>query len=356
MAISLDKIIKTTKLSSDQTFFKNIGVPNTTNYTSGFTNTVNENPSPLNYQINGVDIAENSIAYYIDSTQVSGIISAPNWAKKIRAVIIGGGGAGQEYTAKNDVAETDNHIEKNDYKVHNNVVNHQNVNQDVPANGVQQNNDQNYNGRQATSQYKEKHIQQHYNFYNVQPAPVIPESANYDGSQRTGGYADRHQNYNLIYIAHQNIHQNNNQQIEHVDYRVESLQQSFKQQHIPETLGFGGGGGGFIYLSDYTFSSSSLNVSINNTSTTLTIDNKIFIAYKGGDGNSSIGTGGSTQVATGVQTQTINGQNASNTAGGNSGAPFASLNYGKGGDGGTSSSDPAGKPGKDGYYRIYYLT
>jgi hypothetical protein len=313
-AISLDKIIKTTKFTSDQTSFVNIGVPNNTS--SDFTNTVTETPNLLNYQINGVDIAEKSIAYWVEGTQANGSISVPSWATKIRAVLIGAGGSGGQ-----------NNLENNNQIIYRNISNNHN-NQDFSEH-------QTNNEGITELQYQ-----------ITNDAQLV----NYDRNQNPQ-YNNNTQNNDQV-----------NQQTEH--YQI----------NCHNNYGAGGGGGAFLYLSDIIVEGNS-NIICNSQKTELQNNNLSYIAGAGNNGGCNTqttqsarangGSGGTITVTAPTQSSGIssNGGSGTNVAafttvsttfsGGESGGNNYIINetiksYGKGGNSRSS--------GNSGYYRIYFLT
>jgi hypothetical protein len=118
---NLVKIAKTTDFSN---VYKNSGVSLNANY-NDFTSSIIETPNYLfNYKYNGTDISTYCIATWVDSN--SGFSSLPSWCTKIRAVLIGGGGAGcQGEFSKNN--QTNTHINNNIQTSRN----HNHDNQDV---------------------------------------------------------------------------------------------------------------------------------------------------------------------------------------------------------------------------------
>jgi len=79
------------KLVSALPAFNNFGFtvsPDT--YESSYNN-IDTKPSPLNYYNNGVDVSNYLIAAYVESS-TNNSTTIPSWCKKIRALLVGGGG------------------------------------------------------------------------------------------------------------------------------------------------------------------------------------------------------------------------------------------------------------------------
>lgn len=304
-------IITTTIFGSAQTSYVSAtnNIPNNTSYTSAFLNTINEKPITLNYSIGGVDLSNNSIAYWIDGSSNIGV-SIPSWATKIRAVLVGAGGQGgastQQQHVDNNIQNNQNH---NSHQVNNGDSNQDNVEDNTGFNGTNDNNDQ---------------VQ-----HNNSP-----------------GNGDNH-----------NIHNHNN--------TIQAHNHVFKG-------GGSGGGGGFIYLSDYALVPSQIQIVCGSTgATVLTIGGNVLTAGAGFSASGiTLGAGGTTTIqAATAQTNTNNGgagqngpqnQSGSFATGGQSGiiTYSTSITNGRGGSGGaaTTTTQPGGTQGNSGYYRIYFLT
>lgn len=305
--VQLSSILKITTLSSGSTLY-NFGITNTTPYTSAFLNTVNEKPATLNYSIGGVDISNNSIAYWVEGTSSAGAVSIPSWATKIRAVLVGAGGTGGASTQQSHVHQA----------------------------GVSQNNHQNnnQNDRQQTDNQRQN---QHFSY----DPNTLPNQ--YDSVNHNSGATEDHHNDNHNHTLNTPAVQNDASQ-----------------------GGGGGGGGGFIYLSDFTLSPLQIQMQAGATgATVLTIGagQNVFTAGAGGNGSgATVGIAGTVQTtpSTGATTTTTVGQAGSVTAGGQSGiiTYSTSITNGRGGAGGAaiSSGTNPGNSGNSGYYRIYFLT
>lgn len=91
--IPISDLVRCIKDTNSYNAFENSGLTINTGY-NDFTSSLVEIPSNLNYEYANVDISTYSIATWVDSN--SGFSSLPSWCTKIRAVLIGGGGAGAQ--------------------------------------------------------------------------------------------------------------------------------------------------------------------------------------------------------------------------------------------------------------------
>lgn len=104
--------------------YKNSGLSLNSGY-NDFTSSIIETPnSAFNYKYNGTDISTYCVATWVDSN--SGFSSLPSWCTKIRAVLIGGGGAGHQGEFSYNV-QNNNH-QNNSIQ---NSNNHNHDNQDI---------------------------------------------------------------------------------------------------------------------------------------------------------------------------------------------------------------------------------
>jgi hypothetical protein len=122
--IPISSLVNCIKNTNSYNAYKNSGISLNADY-NDFTSTIIETPnSAFNYKYNGTDISTYSIATWVDSN--SGFSSLPSWCTKIRAVLIGGGGAG----AKGDFS----YNVQNNTHINNSIqisANHNHDNQDV---------------------------------------------------------------------------------------------------------------------------------------------------------------------------------------------------------------------------------
>ena len=305
----LSSIIKGTTNTNIQAAYGGTG--GLTIATSTFTSVVSETPSILNYSYQGTDISTSCIAYWEEgSTDYSK--TRPTWCNKIRAVLVGGGGAGAKGTAGVDTPEVNWNIVYNKY-------------------------DQ--NGAQVA----------HYN-----------NSAYTDPAYNADNYF---KNVNKNFMWYDNFHDNTFNYIKTTHYNI-------ARNQTTGSGGGGGGGGGFLYLdkaiTENTLSITFTPVASKGKTTTLTIGSSTWAALGGTNASGvTLGTGGSTNGTADFTKQGESGTNANTSIAGLGGKCFlkdyaTSLTYGKGGDGsdgvagGGTPSDA--QSGQAEYYRIYFLT
>lgn len=308
---------------------------NLTKSTNTFTSTINEKPYLLGYKYQNTDISEYCISLYVESSGTT-YSSIPPWCKKIRAILIGGGGNGKKgqdgYAGNHDVT--------------NNV--RQNVNSHN-SRGYQ------YNYRNNT----EDGNTDEWNYDTTVPGSV-PSGRTGNGTEHYDNDTER--NYGSDHRHHHGTYSNTDQNV-NTDTQV-----SHTPYQQSGSGGGGGGGGGFIYLEDTNVVSKTVSVSAGGIAgdTILTIDTTTYNA-KGGVSSSST-TGGSKGTTTGtakINSDGTNGGDASGTTAGTGGSSVISTysstlpSYGKGGDGskgtaGGVAADNAAS-GTGGYYRIYFI-
>ena len=301
---TLSSIIKGTTDSNIQAAYGGTG--GLTIATSTFTSVVTETPSILNYSYQGTDISISCIAYWVEGS--SGTPTTPTWCTKIRAVLVGGGGAG--------------------------------------ANGL------------AGTNYPEVH--EHYAYgVGIFDAGGSTRNQAVDPNQQIHGeQQENHENYN--YGFHRNVAwQTNTTHIDTAAYQVSGLG------------GGGGGGGGFLYLGETSIGGNTPTISftpvaLKGKTTTLTIGSSTWAALGGTNASGvTLGTGGSTSGTANKKMDGENGTTATTPAAGSGGKCFlkdyaSSLTYGKGGDGsngvGGGGTPSNAQSGQAEYYRIYFLT
>lgn len=306
---TLSSIIKGTTNTNIQAAYGGTG--GLTIATTTFSSVVTETPSTLNYSYQGTDISTSCIAYWVEGS--SGTPTKPTWCTKIRAVLVGGGGAGAN-------GQTGNYVS---------AVNQNITNRDYWTNGKWG------NGYQST-------------LVLTIPADYYANGLRINFNQQNQG----------------NTHDNeyaydNTQHVNTAAYQITGLG------------GGGGGGGGFLYLGETLIGANTPTISFTNVAskgktTTLTIGSSTWSALGGTNASGvTLGTGGSTSGTANQTTAGESGTTATTPAAGFGGKCFlkdyaSSLTYGKGGNGsdgvaggGTPSNAQSGEAE---YYRIYFLT
>jgi hypothetical protein len=362
----LDQIV-TTFTTNPVSYFKNIGVPINTNYSSSF-NTVyideyarTDASFSYIYGPTKIDLAKIAIAMYAESTGTT-FVSIPSWCNKIRAILVGGGGGGSTgQTAIHDTTyfdvrlETTYDVKRIDYYTTGGLTD------GTTSDG--------YGGTDGGG-CKTKCFP-----CDITCSPIKYHAINiHPGKYHPIQY----------FPAHDEKTPHPNTPVKHV-----------KGATHARTGGTGGSGGQFVYINliDVT-TNRNVTVSLgsggttagNGTATTLTISPSIIYAAAGGQASGgstnifpssyntalaythnvkgSSGSGGSTGTAG-------SSAEASGGSGGSSGFISSPINYtnsptiatyGAGGPGSSSpgsniNSNPvAGSAGNSGYYRIYFLT
>ena len=298
--------------------------------TSTFSSVVTETPSTLNYSYQGTDISTSCIAYWEEGS--SGTPTKPIWCTKIRAILVGGGGAGAN-------GQTGNYVS---------AVNQNTGTISKWANG----ND----GNGPLGTYEIVSVPSGYNSTDVK-LPIHDDNNNTHITNNVNAYNQRYNYYG-------NTHHNQYGYITTNHINTAAYQ-------ISGLGGGGGGGGGFLYLGETSIGGNTPTISFTpvaskGKTTTLTIGSSTWAAL-GGTNASGVtsGTGGSTSGTANQITDGENGTTATTPAAGSGGKCFlkdyaSSLTYGKGGDGsnGVGGGGTPGNPGTTGteYYRIYFLT
>lgn len=297
--------------------------------TSTYTNVVNERPIKLDYKYDGTDISTYCIANYIESSTTNFTnTQIPSWCTKIRAVLVGGGGGGHPGTAANYISTTNPAINQNE-----------NINQFYKVDK---------HSRYVYSDYNHPTDIANYDRVNEYTLPVADDGGG-------GG----------TYQENEHYHNNNINISVNTTYTLDK----------PATAGGGGGSGGFIYLKDKTIGNNAVsitvgsggNISSNGNDTVLKLGTST--TYTAGGGKSATNTSGGAAVSNNINNDSDtnnyvsvagnDGSAPSTTTGGSSGTS-SEKNYntnstnGSGGTGGYNNSNAAS--GKNGYYRIYFLT
>jgi hypothetical protein len=348
-------------------------------------NFFNEKPKNTGYQINGIDIAANCIAYYESynsATNINSVATIPNWANKIRFLLIGSGGQGYGTVTVDQQNLSSAQINQGTY-IYNVTFN------SAPSSGST-------TGTSSINMYP-KTIHATYQWGSGSGtvretldtsinqgfiSPVSSTELNYfNFKYGIGGAAGKETS--VAYIVNSFV-----KNLSVINFNVTSSIASsytymknvnFELQFNTETVhneirtgGGGGGGGALIYLSDSTNMIRPQGIQLNyggsDSSTNIQLQQGTNITqYTANPGNTSTsinaGTGGqSPYTATGIHCFPGNAGNAGTTSarglGGTNGKTFPY--FGMGGQGinpdGTYGDLTYYNYGTEGYVRIYYLT
>jgi len=364
---------------------------NTTTIVSGYNNNLNnstsntfittssppisERPNNLNYQINGHDISEYSIAKYTDySTGNHTSIQIPPGCKSVSVFLVGGGASGQAGGIQNHYNNEGTTAAWNNYDNATNDLDGWQRGNDNTQNDVTQykspttpitNNDDKTAGQENTErvggptvQRLQVFVQYNYHVYQLNGANItdcdwnIPDlgaGSNPNGYNYDDGLLIHHHQQPVQWHEHQHPGGNNHNNAVYTAHNQH--QHQFNQDG---GYGSGGGGGGFCYISGLTPSTlQSLQVGGADTSTVLNLQGSTYTAIKasGLQGGSYQGGSGADGVATTTSSGAnsgINGYFVSSY----SGTGTLSSSIGKGGDGGmpksTAFAPPATDPGAGG--------
>lgn len=320
---------------TDNIFNDNYKNTNITKSSNTFNSSINEKPSALGYKYNNTDISQYCISMYVESAGSTTFTTVPVWCKKIRAILIGGGGNGKKgqngYAGNHDVTNNVRH----------NVHYHR-------SRGFQYNYRNNYESGNTDTWNYDTTIPR-YNKYKQGNG-----DENYDtDDQKYYGSDHRHHHGNY---RNTDDNTNTDTQVSHTPYQQSGYG------------GGGGGGGGFIYLEDTDVVSKTVSVTTGGaeSNTVLTIGSTVYTASGGSsststDGGSKGGTSGTAKI----NSDGTDGGAASGSTAGSGGQSVISTysstlsSYGKGGNGsngtpgGVNASDP--QNGGNGYYRIYFI-
>lgn len=299
--------------------------------------TINEKPDKLKYFVDGTDISDFSIAKYIDMSGTFTITNSdiPLWCKKIRAVLVGGGGSGGKGTnAKNTYVPA---VNRNQYKYQEQSYQRQNEKRKDVGHTNSENNTNYNNTDQKPTEYNNSTTEKFY--------------ANNDGRLVNTHNITRH----FSMVNQTNTAANNSQQA--------------------GIGGAGGGGGGFIYLDNVDVFGKTLKVDASGGNITLSTGTSNYARVKKGTdatGNTN-GSGGGTDFNSysNVRYPGGNGAKSNSNTGSASGKSklssiSSSIPYGNGGNGGNGGIAPIneskevpgndGVPGQSSFCRIYFLT
>jgi hypothetical protein len=308
--------------------YKNNGITiaSNTGYTS-ITN-IDQSANTINYKINDVDISRWCIASYIEGNTILSQ-TMPSWCKKIRVILIGGGGA---YTAES-------HNNQNQVNVNLQIQHHEDErNSYNDGAALQQNQNNKVNQQDQTTQVN-------YIEPNYQLQPNYQEHIG-NGNNQDQGFRHDHANWHHVgtFTIQNTNHQNQN------------------------ILPINGGGGGGVYISSLdvvTYTSISIQCQSGNTKLILseqTTAQQTQTTITANPGSTS--TGGTVQISSNLTIQSSS-SSITNTAvqgvfytGGSTSQSKNGLELNSRvfptivGNGGTLS----GNSGTNEYYRIYYLT
>jgi len=293
-----------------------------TNYISPFTN-INEKPNTINYQYQGTDISNWSIAAYTEGNNNSSFSQSilPTWCKNVRIIAIGGGGSG---FAGQHIHNAEHHATTTNLDIYI----HQNNNHDHYQNDQQHGTLNQNQNRQQPGKYD-----------NTAQGPLGNHQANNEQSRAQHNNQGLRQDNN--YNTH--IHQNNNERQQQTQYG------NIDTPHNYDAASYKGAGGAAIYITSIqTQTYNQINITAGGPSSSTHVSLNTTQISVGGAQTTTAGTVQGTMPSqsyaySGSASNQNPGQNGIN----NSAQFTTTLTYGNGGETG------AGNPG---YYRVYFLT
>lgn len=354
--------------------YNNLNNSTTNTFITTSTPPINERPNNVNYQLDGHDISEYSIAKYTDySTGNYTSIQIPPDCRSVSVFLVGGGASGQAGGIQNhynnegsarpwnnnnsndlDGWQRSNDNTQNDVTVYKNPTAPITNNDDMTAG----NEYSQPNGTQGGPiiQRLEVFVKTGYHVYQLNGANITDCDWNIPdvGGSEPNGYDNNfffpqiHQ-HPVEWHQHQHPGGNNHNNAVYTAHNQHQFNQNGGS-------GGGGGGGGFCYISGLTPSTiQSIQVGGADTSTVLNVQGSTYTAVKasglqGGSRQNGSGASGVTATTQSGANSGINGYFVESYAG----TGTLSSSIGKGGDGGTPISrspavaPPATNPGQGG--------